>query len=1151
MNLSAALGLSEAGEAVQLDETQLALFINLKLAARGHPVAEKVEEEFPSPVLSRSLLATLREKNRLLRDYLCPADRHIQEFLDAYLEGVGPEGKRWIPDNAMPLEHHGMARVLSLPAKGDHFHSSIIDSYRVHQGVLHNPAKDRRTTQGVFHIAEGGLPIPHDKKAVPRPAFAALLERALEPPPELLRLPFSDGSEHPAELFVSLLLRPVVCPEVAGVSEGKTMEVRFFAPASLVSNLDFVESIFGNAGDPYLPENDARLDTDHWSGHTGCVILAPHLVSVTKKELGLPRKADATPRQVRDGMCWEREDELYNEGGAFKVTCRDERGVVVTLIADNYFGYCKKEVKTQLSYAANLMGNAEEEHAGGALVFPAYDLGEDFSLSTYVPTVDHTFAEMLECNADRLEVQPGGYAVDKTYPDIIYVPEDVRITLHDQKVAWGSGEGSGSLRLAAGHTYVLPSGYKVEMIQPSDGRRWRLIGTTAEGLLCHKPCTVSGGGKSEISKSLADAMVTGPVVTMDFQRDFELVAEIVGREFGDRFRDRRLNRSEGRPLLSEDRSLGSVVKLMTPSPEYSDAYNDWLESLPGHVVDLVLLVKRFYKPDWGEDWAKRFSVDRINGRPGNTLKYRNHPLYTQYLRVGYDADGSWRTFSVRKDFHPAVKLQQEDDITASVVAPASLVEGLRSPQPSRGPVKFVHNCEFRLFQRPDDAVIRGYDRHTEGDFSRPGNFFSNYHPVSRDEAAEIAADVIRFSQYTEPMQAAIRDFLAAPGPDYLVVPSHPRVVEGRPTKNPRYLQVRPDLVEARKRYLCRLGARLYRRLKPEQEPLFPVGSVLPGRRNNPPDKAAGIRALAVYGPIHHQELPELFADFVASLTGRSPSTTGAGSEGALTKGPFNALLPITDLNNALVAYLLTGHAPFTTAAGHIGPKYRVDHDISLLVPEIWCRMYPEERDPAFLIKEEFLEPCRDFEYEGRTVLASRLGWRINEKFVRIFGGRVFSRPQAVFPADFLRPELQDEESFADGVDNIVETQGRVASAYFEDGSVELACPPLNALLHLVAGRECAYRGFDDPGFRELFQREHFLAQDWYRERLEAKQAVDRRGCERLAGYLRDFIADPANAGLAERMDLRRRLGRLERLARAEAADLTGFLGADPGLLPRS
>ena len=41
-------------------------------------------------------------------------------------------------------------------------------------------------------------------------------------------------------------------------------------------------------------------------------------------------------------------------------------------------------------------------------------------------------------------------------------------------------------------------------------------------------------------------------------------------------------------------------------------------------------------------------------------------------------------------------------------------------------------------------------------------------------------------------------------------------------------------------------------------------------------------------------------EFISSLTGKSPSTTGFGSEGALTKAPFNALWPVVDLNNALV-----------------------------------------------------------------------------------------------------------------------------------------------------------------------------------------------------------------------------------------------------------
>ena len=50
-----------------------------------------------------------------------------------------------------------MARVLSLPVTADSFSSPYLDSYRLPQGVLHNPRSDRRTTQGLFHIAEGGL----------------------------------------------------------------------------------------------------------------------------------------------------------------------------------------------------------------------------------------------------------------------------------------------------------------------------------------------------------------------------------------------------------------------------------------------------------------------------------------------------------------------------------------------------------------------------------------------------------------------------------------------------------------------------------------------------------------------------------------------------------------------------------------------------------------------------------------------------------------------------------------------------------------------------------------------------------------------------------------------------------------------------------
>ncbi len=272
--------------------------INVKLALLGFQPVPTGHDGQLDEIVS-ALVAQYRQKERLLGNHLCPADQRIQTFLYDYLQEV-PVTK--LPLRTLVLDRPGMARVVSLPADREEFSSSILNSYRVKQGVLHNPRNDRRTTQGVFHVAEGGLPVPADKQAVPRIAFGKLLSLALNPPRELLRLPFTATQPQPAECFVSLLLRPLVCPEVQSFVPEKRMEVRFFAPGGLVSNLDFVESIFGNGGDPDLPENDAALDTEHWTGHTGCVILAPHLVKLTKKDAGLPRWEAATERQRRDGM---------------------------------------------------------------------------------------------------------------------------------------------------------------------------------------------------------------------------------------------------------------------------------------------------------------------------------------------------------------------------------------------------------------------------------------------------------------------------------------------------------------------------------------------------------------------------------------------------------------------------------------------------------------------------------------------------------------------------------------------------------------------------------------------------------------------------------------------------------------------------------
>ncbi len=1103
--------------------------INLRLALLDLPLPVGAGDS-ESARLAQPILARQRELSRRLADRLCAADGRIQAFLDDYLAETGEVPA--LPRRTFVLDEPGLARELSLPFDGDSFASPLLTSYRLVNGVLHNPANDRRTTAGVFHIAEGGLPIPDDKIAVPKVAFARLLAHAFSPPEVDMVLPYSANQPKPAACFVSLQLRPLVAPEVPGSVQEKRMETRFIVPGGLVSNLDFVEGIFGNGGDPYLPENDASLAPETWTGHTGCVILAPHLTRMTKKELGLPHVDDATDRQRRDGVCWEREDERYNNGQAFKICARDSRGVIVTVIADNYFGYCKKEVKTQISYSANLFGNAEEEHAGGALVFPSYNLGQEYTENQCGDS--YTLAQVLERDPERFAAQAEGHAVDREQPHIVLVPGGARYSLRDMTVSWSGADGQpASIPLRADTCYLSPNGYRVQMHQqPFDPTAWNLTGTVATATSCHKPATVSGGGKSEISKAITDAFIYGSAYVADFDDDMDRVAAILDRDYAQRFRDPARNGQDHRRILSEERSIGSVIKLLTPNHAvYSDEHNAWLDRIPVHVKELVYVIKRAYRPEWGEDWRSHFSVVIINGRQGNSLRLDGTKITVNMLRVGFNTDGSWRLFGLRHDFAPATKVQTQDDITASTVVPGSLI----GQDPSRS-YKLVENCENLLFQRPDDAIHRGYDKQAERDLSTPGTFISNFQPLTRADAIAIRDDAVAFSAFSAPMAQMISDFADSPegeGPEFFVCSANPRIVDGKPSKNPRYLQPRPDRANAAATAVAELSARLARRIRTDAPLIQPVDVVAAGRRNNPPD--GGVPPLCSFNPLHYMELPELFMEFISSMTGKSPSTTGAGSEGALTKGPFNAMPAVIDLNASLMAYALTGYDGWLSAAGYVGPHVRVDHDISLLIPETFSRMSPQERDAHNLIAEGALERLADFEHDGAVVAASRLGYRITDAFASKYFGRIFLHPHMVLTPEMLRPELQDIGIFAQSVATIVTTHERVARAYFEDGTISLAVPPLRALLEIMAhGVTAEGWTLDTPEFRDMFTREAVLASDWYAARLDAKQAAASGRATAGLAAIEKFVSTPGNDAPSSRLHMPARVA----AAQAEAQRLS-------------
>src|SRR5262245_31125566 len=130
MDLTSSIGLGAA--ASLYPDKKLLQYINLKLASLGCPTTT-AGSDTELEELAQALLLHHRGTDRLLVDYLCPADQRIQDFLDAYLQESAPEIglKVRLPGQTFVLDRHGLARALSLPPTADRFVSDIVSSYRV------------------------------------------------------------------------------------------------------------------------------------------------------------------------------------------------------------------------------------------------------------------------------------------------------------------------------------------------------------------------------------------------------------------------------------------------------------------------------------------------------------------------------------------------------------------------------------------------------------------------------------------------------------------------------------------------------------------------------------------------------------------------------------------------------------------------------------------------------------------------------------------------------------------------------------------------------------------------------------------------------------------------------------------------------------
>ncbi len=125
----------------------------------------------------------------------------------------------------------------------------------------------------------------------------------------------------------------------------------------------------------------------------------------------------------------------------------------------------------------------------------------------------------------------------------------------------------------------------------------------------------------------------------------------------------------------------------------------------------------------------------------------------------------------------------------------------------------------------------------------------------------------------------------------------------------------------------------------------------------------------------------------------------------------------------------------------------------------------------------------------------------------------------------------------------------MAKAYIEDGSINDACLPLQAVLNIMANGQHEGKMIDDPAIREMFTLDYLLQSDWYKERLIIKQQRDAALWQMNKNYIEQKM-DETNESVTDIWaDLQGQMENAEQMLEWVNSDsylerLQGTLGAD-------
>ncbi|MCO6430040.1 MAG: hypothetical protein J5J00_04210, partial [Deltaproteobacteria bacterium] len=1107
------------------------------------------------------------------------------------------------------------------------------------QGLAYEPKSDVRTTEGSFHIVAGvGDPVPSDKRAVPLETAAKLIKAANNPPAEMKQLPFTVGSGHTLETNVAMVFKVYLEPEVSG-QDRKYVLVQLQVPGELVGGLHFTGEIFPYGGDPFDPQKDPTIDPEwcghvgyitlapHLCGISKKDAGLKHFSEASEREKKEGMAYSDEKELYNNGKPFT--VHLRDEDVTYIVITDNYFGYLKKM-TKNIVDYCTKLAGDRLEEHAGGALYRRVENLGTSFEYNGLHRNGKRNVTDLLSSALAAGEVQRYQDTDDPSII---FFVDKTLPLVMFERGcNIRFDLLKQRIML-SGE-SGHVRqihLDPKLSYMLPNGDEIRMVEtPQHQGTDYLVKVDGEVVVEHKPFTVSGGGKTELAKRLRDLIRPGRLSVLDFEGSLQKVKEIVEGKIRDQdgkpitlpggedldFR-RRFREgcgpsvTNGRPILGTDdkgraQSIRSLQNLLTPDDErYRPEYNEWLRSIPSDVKYWVYFLKSVWTEEMGDRWPEWFSVDSINERQGVDLKFGRgmdkQTVPCTYLRLGTHENGSSRWYRTSILFHEGIKLQIEDDLTVSrLFTPAEIGVKFPAESLSQESQKLVLNFEAArdrshgatkvgvAFQRPDAATGPGKDPEAEEIFARSHDLFTcNIEPLSKDEVAAVLRDAKSVRRYHPELVQRMVEFMDDPNAKWLALPDHWRVQRdrfGNPilddetkqpkvTTNPRFQQPFIDPDESLEWLLSDRALHFRRQVKVSQQVYNPVSVVIPAMRFD--KERDGFPALAVNGPIHAMEMPELLISIASSLTVKSRSTSGPGSEGAGTKKPFMELSGLYELAQIFVDLALTGQDVWVTSAGRIGPNLNVDHDLSYWAAELFGIMQtvlPKEKLAiAHMKKHGYVEELPGFWWDAESekivnhespgavfVDEGRSGHPITHKFQREMFGLITSDSENVLDEEHRRPRLQDEAVYAKGQLSLIESQRKVAEGYLQDGVFDRVCFPVQKIVEIMANGVTS-EGWSrkSPEFRKLFTRDAVLSSDWYAKRLEAQRKQEWIRLEVVKNEIKKEISaiekDPPAAITEKRKAaLRAQLQKTEGLlSEVSSKDylrrLRGHLGRNPGL----